>query len=95
VLPYLESTCVLGVELYYRLSAAGNFNLVLRAEPRHHCIVPQSVICIPSSCALLEAWRTFDRVGASAVDMLAMSHPSFIASLTHDMIATENSDHGP
>jgi hypothetical protein len=40
---YLDRTCVLRVEVNNRLSAAGNLDLVLWAEPRHDCIVPPSV----------------------------------------------------
>lgn len=43
VVAYLDSTCVLGIELNNGLSTAGYFDLVLRAEARHDYIVPQSV----------------------------------------------------
>jgi len=36
-MPYLDRTCVVGFEFDYGLSAAGYLDLVLRAEPRHHC----------------------------------------------------------
>jgi hypothetical protein len=43
VVVYLNRTCVLRVEVDYGLSAAGNLNLVLRAEPCHDYIVAPSV----------------------------------------------------
>lgn len=40
---YIDRTCVVGLEVYDGLTTAGNLDLVLRAEPRHHCIVASSV----------------------------------------------------
>jgi hypothetical protein len=60
---YLDRACVLGVELDDGLAAAGYLDLVLRAEPRHDCIVPRSV-SLRLLLVLAVSRRTFDRVGA-------------------------------
>lgn len=41
---YVDRTCVLGLEVNDRLTTAGNLNLVLWTETRHHCIVVGSVL---------------------------------------------------
>jgi hypothetical protein len=43
IIAYLDRACVVRVEVDYGLSPTREFNLVLRTEPRHDYIVPQSV----------------------------------------------------
>jgi hypothetical protein len=49
---YVDRTCVLRLEVNDGLTTAGNLDLVLRAETRHHCIVPPSVAHILVCLAL-------------------------------------------
>ena len=81
---YLDSTCVVGFELNNGLSTAGYFDLVLRAEPRHDYIVPQSVLLYTWQYVYISLWRrTFDCVGAPVVRLLAVAapHPSSAVSV--------------
>jgi hypothetical protein len=48
---YLDRTCVLRVEVDDGLAAAGDLDLVLRAEPRHDCIVLRSACLLLGVCA--------------------------------------------
>jgi hypothetical protein len=84
---YLDRTCVLRVEVDYGLAAAGDLDLVLRAEPRHDCIV------LWSACLLLGFGA--DMRGAPLIvllraQMLAASR-AHTGRATYDMAAALSS----
>lgn len=63
---YRDRACVIAFELDNGLSPAGDFDLVLRAETRHHCTG-----ALVSTCSAAPSGkpskRTFNGVGAPVV----------------------------
>ena len=92
---YLNCTCVILLEVDYGLSAARYLDLVLRAEPRHHC----TSLVSNRTCTLGvgDLDRTFYRIGAPAgTRMLACcSVGSAAAGATYDIMAAQYGVSGP
>lgn len=89
---YLDRTCVVRIEVDYGLSAAGNLDLVLRAEPRHDYMVLPSVWG-PDLRVLFASRRTFDCVRTPMRSPI--SHVSSANSVlelgTYDMVTALHS----